>query len=125
TYLIDPAKLEAAITPRTRVILPVHLHGQVAEMDAILAIAKARGLQVIEDSAQSAGSLYHGKRAGSMGDLGCYSFYPSKNLGAIGDGGMITTNNDSLAERLRLLRQYGWKERDRSILPGFNSRLDE
>ena len=122
---LDPHRLEAAITPRTRAILPVHLYGLPADLDPILAIARAHGLRVIEDCAQAHGALYHGRRVGSLGDLGCFSFYPTKNLGAYGDGGFITTNDDALAERLRLLRTYGWRERDHSVIKGLNSRLDE
>ena len=128
---LDPLLLEAAITPRTRAILPVHLYGLPAELDPILALARAHGLRVIEDCAQAHGALYRsleprsGRRVGSLGDLGCFSFYPTKNLGAYGDGGFITTNDDALAERLRLLRTYGWRERDHSVIKGLNSRLDE
>ena len=122
---LDPQLLEAAITPRTRAILPVHLYGLPADLNPILAIARARGLRVIEDCAQAHGALYHGRRVGSLGDLGSFSFYPTKNLGAYGDGGFITTNDDALAERLRLLRTYGWGERDYSVIKGLNSRLDE
>jgi dTDP-4-amino-4,6-dideoxygalactose transaminase len=125
TRTLDPAALQAAITPRTRAIVPVHLYGQPADLAPILAIARQQNLRVIEDCAQAHGALYHGRRVGSMGDLGCFSFYPTKNLGAYGDGGLVTTNDDALLDRLRLLRQYGWRERDRSVLKGLNSRLDE
>ena len=125
TRTLDPQRLAAAITPRTRVIMPVHLYGMPADLEPLLAIAHARGLRVIEDCAQAHGALYHGRRVGSLGDLGCFSFYPTKNLGAYGDGGFITTNDDTLAERLRLLRTYGWRERDHSVIKGLNSRLDE
>jgi dTDP-4-amino-4,6-dideoxygalactose transaminase len=125
TLLLDPAALESAITPKTRAVIPVHLHGQAAAMPDILAIARGRGLRVVEDAAQSAGTRLGGRHTGTFGDVGCFSFYPSKNLGAIGDGGAVCTDDPDLAERLRLLRQYGWAERDRSVLPGFNSRLDE
>ncbi len=107
TYNIDPARIEAAITPRTKAILPVHLYGLCADMDAILAIARRHKLPVIEDAAQAIGSRYHGKTAGSLGDAGCFSFFPSKNLGAFGDGGLVTSNDDDLAARIRLLRTHG------------------
>jgi len=124
-YCLDPGRLSAAITPRTKAIIAVHLYGQSADMDAILAVAKSHGLAVIEDCAQAAGGLYKGKRAGSLGDVGCFSFYPTKNLGAIGDGGMIVTNDVHVAERVRRLRQYGWDEQRVTDKPGLNSRLDE
>lgn len=125
SYLIDPEKVEEAITPKTKAIIPVHLYGQVADMEAILSIAKRHRLWVIEDCAQSHGALLKGRRSGSWGDLGAFSFYPTKNLGAMGDAGMVVTDNSELAERLRLLRQYGWRQRYVSEMPGFNSRLDE
>ncbi len=124
-YTLDPTKLAAAITPRTKAIIAVHLYGQLADIDAILAIAKARGIPVIEDCAQSTGARSKGRRAGSIGTLGCFSFYPTKNLGAIGDGGMLVTNDDAIAERVRRLRQYGWDARRATEAPGVNSRLDE
>ena len=125
TRTLDVAQLEAALTSRTRAVIPVHLYGQPADLDPILAIARQNKLRVIEDCAQSHGALYHGQRVGALGDLGCFSFYPTKNLGAYGDGGLVTTNEDALAERLRLLRQYGWRERDKSVIKGLNTRLDE
>ncbi len=125
TRTLDPHQLEDAITPRTRAIMPVHLYGLPADLDPMLEIARTHNLRVIEDCAQAHGALYHGKPVGGIGDLGCFSFYPTKNLGAYGDGGFITTNDDELAERVRLLRTYGWRERDHSIMRGFNSRLDE
>ena len=124
-YTLDPAKLEAAITPRTKAVIPVHVYGQAADLDPILAIAKKRGLKVIEDCAQCVGATYKGRRAGTFGDLACYSFYPTKNLGAIGDGGMVLSNDDGLAERAGLVRQYGWARRYISDIPGVNTRLDE
>jgi dTDP-4-amino-4,6-dideoxygalactose transaminase len=124
TYNLDPRKLEAAITPRTRAILPVHLYGQPAEMDAILAIARRHGLKVIEDCAQSHGARYRGQCTGAFGDLACFSFYPGKNLGAYGDGGAIVTNDDALAERVRLLRNHGQSEKYVHVLEGFCHRLD-
>jgi dTDP-4-amino-4,6-dideoxygalactose transaminase len=125
TRNLDAGRLEAALTPRTRAILPVHLYGLPADLGPIQAIAHEHNLRVVEDCAQAHGALYQGRRAGSIGDLGCFSFYPTKNLGAYGDGGFITTNDPALAERLRLLRVYGWRERDHSVIKGLNSRLDE
>src|SRR6185437_8994804 len=107
SYNIDPRLIEAAITPRTKAIIPVHLTGQAAEMEPILAIAARHGLPVIEDAAQAHGTLYQGRPCGSLGTLGCFSFYPGKNLGAYGDGGMVTTSDAALAARLRRLRDYG------------------
>jgi dTDP-4-amino-4,6-dideoxygalactose transaminase len=124
TFNIDPVKLEAAITERTRAIIPVHLYGQMAEMDTIMEIADRHGLFVIEDAAQAIGAEYKGKRAGSIGHLGCFSFYPSKNLGGFGDGGMVTTNDSKLAERVRLLRNHGYTQRYYNTVVGGNFRLD-
>ena len=124
TYNIDPARIEAAITPRTKVILPVHLYGQPAEMDPILAIASKHGLKVLEDGAQAHGACYKGKRIGAHGDVVAWSFYPVKNLGAYGDGGAITTDNPEIAERIRVLGNYGSREKHVNELQGFNSRLD-
>jgi dTDP-4-amino-4,6-dideoxygalactose transaminase len=124
-YTLDPNRLEAAITSRTRAIIPVHLYGHPAEMSAILEIARRYNLRVIEDCAQAHGAQYQGRSVGSWGDLAAFSFYPTKNLGALGDGGAIVTQDSDLANRVRLLRQYGWRERYISDLPGFNSRLDE
>jgi dTDP-4-amino-4,6-dideoxygalactose transaminase len=121
---IDPAKIEAALTPRSRAIVPVHVYGQAADMAAVLAIANRHGLNVIEDCAQATGGRYEGRRLGSIGDAGCFSFYPTKNLGAIGDGGMVVTNDARMAGRLRRLRQYGWDAQRRTTEAGFNSRLD-
>jgi dTDP-4-amino-4,6-dideoxygalactose transaminase len=125
SYNLDPEKLEAAITPRTKVVIPVHLYGQAADMDAISEIARRRGIFVVEDAAQAHGAEYKRQRVGSLGDIGCFSFYPTKNLGAYGDGGMVVTNNEATAKRLRLLRQYGWETRYQSSIRGTNSRLDE
>jgi len=125
TMLIDVEKIERAITPRTKAIIPVHLFGQSADLDPILAIARAKNIFVLEDCAQAHGATYRGKRVGSIGDLAAFSFYPTKNLGAYGDGGAITTNNPELAQRIDLLRQYGWRERYTSDIKGMNSRLDE
>lgn len=124
-YTLDPGKLEAAISPRTKAIIPVHLYGQPADLASILEIARRHGLRVIEDCAQAHGATYHGRRVGSWGDIACFSFYPTKNLGALGDGGMVVTNEPKLADRVRLLREYGWAERYVSHTPGWNSRLDE
>jgi dTDP-4-amino-4,6-dideoxygalactose transaminase len=125
TYTLDPTGLPGALTPQTRAIIPVHLYGQTADMDPILAFAHEHRLLIIEDCAQAHGARYQGRLAGTMGDLAAFSFYPTKNLGALGDGGAVTTDRPDLAERLRLLRQYGWRERYVSDIPGFNSRLDE
>ena len=108
TYNIDPAQIEAALTERTRAILPVHLFGQMADMDPILEMAASHELVVIEDAAQAIGAESRGRRAGSLGQLGCFSFFPSKNLGGMGDGGLVTTNDPHLADRLRLLRNHGY-----------------
>ncbi len=124
-YTIDVAGIEPAITPRTKAVLPVHLYGQPAELDAIAAIARRHGLRVVEDCAQAHGARFGDHRVGSVGDVGCFSFYPTKNLGALGDGGMVVTDDDSLAARLRGLRQYGWEGSAISQRPGINSRLDE
>jgi dTDP-4-amino-4,6-dideoxygalactose transaminase len=123
TFNIDPAKIEAAITHRTRAILLVHLYGQCADMDPILAIARRHNLIVIEDAAQAHGAEYRSRRAGSMGDIGCFSFYPTKNLGAAGEGGMLTTNNPEFARTAAVLRSWGEEERYRPRLKGFNYRL--
>lgn len=124
THNIDPARIEAAITSRTRALLPVHLYGQPADMDPILDIAKRHGLRVIEDAAQAHGARYKGKRIGAHGDVVCWSFYPGKNLGALGDAGAITTNDAALAERVALLRNYGSLQKYVNEEAGVNSRLD-
>lgn len=124
TYNINPALIEAAITPRTKAIIPVHLYGQPADMDEILAIAKKHGLRVLEDGAQAHGAKYKGQRLGGHGDAVAWSFYPGKNLGALGDGGAITTNDPKLAERLKMLRNYGSKVKYVNEEMGYNSRLD-
>ena len=124
TFNIDPARIESAITPKTRAILPVHLFGQMADMDAILRIAAKHNLPVIEDAAQGIGAERSGHRAGSVGDAGCLSFFPSKNLGGAGDGGMVTTNSAELAERVRMLRNHGFKTKYYNELLGGNFRLD-
>ncbi|MDQ3248960.1 MAG: DegT/DnrJ/EryC1/StrS family aminotransferase [Chloroflexota bacterium] len=124
TYNIDAARIEAAITPRTKAIIPVHLFGQMADMDPILAVAERHNLTVIEDAAQAIGSEYKGRRAGSIGHMGCFSFFPSKNLGGFGDGGMVVTNDAALAERLNLLRAHGAKPKYYHKEVGGNFRLD-
>ncbi len=125
SLLMDPDKLASAITPRTRAIIPVHLFGQSADLDPILGLARRHGIRVLEDCAQAHGATYRGRRVGTFGDIAAFSFYPTKNLGAYGDGGAILTNDDELAERVRLVRQYGWRERYASAIKGINSRLDE
>lgn len=124
TYNIDPTRIEAAITPRTKVILPVHLYGQPCDMDPILAIARKHGMKVLEDGAQAHGAKYKGKRLGAHGDIVAWSFYPGKNLGAFGDGGAITTDDAELADRIRILRNYGSRVKYVNDVRGFNSRLD-
>lgn len=124
-YTLNPEFFEAAITPRTRAVIPVHLYGCPAELDPILEIARRRNIFVIEDCAQAHGAVYRGKRVGSWGDIGAFSFYPTKNLGGYGDGGALVTNDSTLANRISLLRQYGWDENSTGALKGLNSRLDE
>ncbi len=124
TYNIDPKKIESKITRKTKAILPVHLYGQPAEIKPILELAKKYNLMVIEDCAQSLGAEYMGKKTGSFGDAGCLSFYPSKILGAYGDGGMVVTNNPEIAEKVRMLRNHGCKDKYYHHFLGFNSRLD-
>jgi len=125
SFTLDPTKLEAAITPATRAVIPVHLYGQSADLGPILSIARKRRVRVIEDCAQSHGAMYDGRRTGAWGDMACFSFYPTKNLGAIGDGGFVATDDPQLAENARLLREYGWRERYVSDVAGWNTRLDE
>ncbi len=125
TYNLDPDRIEAAVTPRTRVILPVHLYGQPANMDPISELARAHRLRVLEDAAQAHGARYNGRRAGSLGDAAAWSFYPTKNLGAFGDGGAVTTSSDEIADRVRLLRNYGSRTKDVHETLGLNGRLDE
>lgn len=124
TYNIDPNQIEAAISPRTRAIIPVRLFGQIADMDPIMALAERYRLYVIEDAAQSIGAEYKGRRAGSIGHLGCFSFFPSKNLGGIGDGGMVVTNDPELADRIKLLRGHGARPKYYHKEIGGNFRLD-
>ncbi len=124
TFNMDPLAIEAAITARTKVILPVHLYGQAADLDPIIAIARKHGLRVLEDGAQAHGAVYKGKRVGAHGDLVAWSFYPGKNLGALGDGGALTTDDAGLADRLRVLRNYGSRVKYVNEVQGYNSRLD-
>lgn len=124
TYTMDPTTLEAALTPRTKAVIPVHLYGQSADMDPILAFAVKHGLFVIEDAAQAHGATYRGKKVGSLGHAGCFSFYPAKNLGAIGEGGAVTTNDESLVLKIRALREHGQTQKNSHTLLGWNSRMD-
>jgi len=125
TYNIDPLRIEDAITPRTKAVIPVHLYGQPADMDPINELAGKYGLAVIEDAAQAHGSRYKGQRAGSLADAAGFSFYPGKNLGALGDGGAVVTNNEALADKLRVLRNYGSEKKYFNEMKGINSRLDD
>ena len=125
TFNMNPALIEQAITPKTRAIIVVHLYGQPADMEPILAIARRHGLRVIEDAAQAHGARYQGKRTGGLGDAAAFSFYPTKNLGALGDGGAVTTNDDDLAAKIRKIRNYGSTLKYQHELKGINSRLDE
>lgn len=125
TYNIDPARIEAAITPRTKAIIAVHLYGQPADMDPIMDIAARHNLKVVEDAAQAHGARYRSRRTGSLGHAAGFSFYPGKNLGALGDGGAVTTSDPQLAERIRVLRNYGSRVKYFNEVKGFNSRLDE
>jgi dTDP-4-amino-4,6-dideoxygalactose transaminase len=124
TYTINPEQLEAAITPRTKAIIPVHLYGQMADMDSILKIARKHGLFVIEDACQAHGAEHKGYRAGSMGDAGCFSFYPGKNLGAYGEAGAIVTNNAELAKKMRMFRDHGQVKKYYHSIIGWNARMD-
>ncbi len=124
TMLMDPGLIEAAITPRTKAIIPVHLYGQMCDMDEIMAIARRRGLLVIEDAAQAQGASWNGNRAGTFGDVGCFSFYPGKNLGALGDAGAVVSNNPATVEKIRLLSNHGSREKYTHEKVGVNSRLD-
>lgn len=124
TYTMDAKALEAAVTPRTKAILPVHLYGQPADMDPILQVAKKHGLIVVEDAAQAHGAEYNGSRVGGLGDFGCFSFYPGKNLGAYGEGGMVVTANPELARKVRMLRDWGGEKKYQHVLKGYNMRLE-
>jgi dTDP-4-amino-4,6-dideoxygalactose transaminase len=125
SFNINPDLIEEKITDKTRVIMPVHLFGNPCNMELICSVAKKHGLKIIEDCAQAHGAEFNGRKTGSLGDAGCFSFYPSKNLGANGDGGMILTSDEEIAKKAKLLRYYGFKDRYNSIIRGFNSRLDE
>ncbi len=125
TYNIDISGVEGAVTSKTRAIIPVHLYGQACDMDAIMEIAEKHGLKVVEDACQAHGAEYKGRRVGSIGDVGCFSFYPGKNLGAYGDGGMAVTSSREIAEKLGLLRDYGRVSKYEHRVKGYNSRLDE
>jgi dTDP-4-amino-4,6-dideoxygalactose transaminase len=124
TFNMDPAAVEAAITPRTKAIIPVHLYGQPADMDPIVAIARKHGLVVIEDACQAHAAEYKGRRVGSLGDMACFSFYPGKNLGAYGEGGMVVTNNPAYARTIRMLRDWGAEKKYQHVLKGYNFRLE-
>ena len=124
TYTIDVNAIEAAITPRTKAILPVHLYGQPADMDPIRRVANKHGLVIVEDAAQAHGAEYNGRRVGGLGDLGCFSFYPGKNLGAYGEGGMVVTSNDEFARKVRMLRDWGGEKKYQHVLKGYNMRLE-
>ena len=124
TYQIDVTQIKPRITPRTKAIIPVHLYGHPADMYPILEIARTHGLKVIEDNAQAFGAAYQGRKTSSLGDIGCLSFFPTKNLGAFGDGGMAVTDDPALTERMRMLRTHGWKKKYYSEEVGYNSRLD-
>jgi dTDP-4-amino-4,6-dideoxygalactose transaminase len=124
TYNIDPSKIERAITGKTKAILPVHLYGQPADMDSIMEIAQRHGLRVIEDAAQAFGAEYRRRKVGSFGDIACFSFFPSKNLGAFGDAGMVTTNDEQLAEKTRMISLHGSRKKYQHEILGVNSRLD-
>lgn len=125
TYNLDPARIEASITPRTKVLLPVHLYGQPADMDAINAIARKHGLKVLDDCAQAHAARWHGRRVGNLADVSAWSFYPGKNLGAMGDGGGLTTHDPAVADAVRVLRNYGSRVKYHNEVKGLNSRLDE
>jgi len=124
SFNMDPSAIEAAITPRTKAILPVHLYGQTADMDPIMEVARRHGLIVIEDAAQAHGAKYKGRNAGNIGDIGCFSFYPTKNLGAYGEGGAVTTNNPEYGSKIRILRDWGQDRKYHHALRGFNYRME-
>ena len=124
TYNLDPRKLKKLITPKTKAVIPVHIYGQSADLEEILQLARAHGIKVIEDAAQAHGATYQGRKIGSFGEMACFSFYPTKGLGAFGDGGMVVTNDKGLYEKLLMLRDYGRSERYHHKIKGFNSRLD-
>lgn len=124
SFTMDPAAIEAAITPKTKAILPIHLYGQTADMDPIMEVARRHGLIVIEDAAQAHGAKYKGRPAGSIGDMACFSFYPGKNLGAYGEGGAVTTSNPEYARTIRMLRDWGQERKYRHVLRGYNYRME-
>lgn len=124
SFTMDPDKLESAITPRSKAIMPVHLYGQMADMDAIMAVARRHGIPVIEDACQAHGARYRGEAAGSIGLSGCFSFYPGKNLGACGEGGIVVTDDIEQARRMRMLRDWGQEQRYHHVIKGFNYRMD-
>jgi len=124
TYAMDPAAFEKAITPKTKAVIPVHIYGQAADMDAIVPIAQKHNLTLIEDCAQAHGATYRGKRVGSFGRFGCFSFYPTKNLGACGEGGMILCNDDEGLRKVRMLRDWGMEVKNQHVIKGFNMRLE-
>lgn len=124
TYTIDAGRIEQAVTPRTKAIIPVHLYGRPADMDAVMSIARRHGLRIIEDAAQAHGALYRGRRVGTLGDCACFSFYPGKNLGAYGDGGAVTTDDDALALKIRMYANHGRTQKYDHEFEGYNSRLD-
>ncbi len=124
-YSLDPEKVAAALSPRTRAVIPVHLYGCPADLTPLLEITRRNGLFLIEDCAQAHGATYWDKKVGTWGDIAAFSFYPTKNLGAYGDGGAVVTSDSTLAQKVRLLRQYGWEQRQISKVKGLNSRLDD
>lgn len=124
TYCLDVKQVAGRITNRTKAVIPVHLYGHPADMSPLLELAQAHKLKVIEDNAQAFGAEYHGRKTGSLGDVGCISFFPSKNLGGYGDGGMVVTNDDEITERVRMLRSHGWHKKYYPEMTGYNSRLD-
>ena len=125
TFNLNPAEVARKVTPRTRAIIPVHLFGQAADLDALRAVSESRGIRIVEDCAQAIGARYNGQPVGGIGTVACFSFYPTKNLGADGDGGMVTTNDEALSRKLRMLRVHGIEKRYYHDLHGYNSRLDE
>ncbi|HKR60581.1 MAG TPA: DegT/DnrJ/EryC1/StrS family aminotransferase [Pyrinomonadaceae bacterium] len=125
TYTLDVEQISSRLTEKTKAIIPVHLYGHPADMTAVMKLAESRGLKVIEDNAQAIGAQYQGRKTGSIGDIACLSFFPSKNLGGYGDGGMVITNDDDLADRIRMLRTHGWRKKYFPEMLGYNSRLDE
>jgi len=124
-YTMNPDQLEEVFSPRTKAVMPVHLYGQPADLERIMSFCQKHKLIMVEDVSQAHGATWHGKKLGSFGDAACFSCYPTKNLGAIGDGGLITTSKPGLAKKIKMLREYGWRERYISEIPGRNSRLDE